>query len=544
MGVIDILLIIFGLLNLIFAGYLFFYSDKTLSAAFYSLISVFASLWSVSTLLITTHTIPHNIFFAAINGHYIFGYLAYLSFFWFSVFYPFPIKKIIIPGAIMSGISFLFLPLIPFTKNFFISVNQNESLRSSIEFNQIGYLVFFAILATVFFSGLFVLLWKLRQSYKNPLYKDTNPKQIYYAILANLAAGSLGIVLNLILPLNKNFTFFSISPVFVIVALLGVGLVNLIKFKLFNARVILAEFFTVGIGIMFLARLLVSSGETELQINSIFFAGAISLGVFLIRSIRAEVQVLANEEKLAHDLEESNKRLHDLDQQKNEFLSFASHQLRTPLTAIKWSAGAMLDGMFGEMRPELAEPVRTIFEESSLMAVFINDYLNVSRIEQGRMEYRYVPTNLVEVLKTTASQMGPAVHEKGLTLVVTPSVDTCMVWGDASKLTQVISNLIDNSVKYTEKGTITISLVPHAVEGIVRIEIKDTGIGMDHETLSKVFDKFARGENAREVNSAGSGLGLFIVKTFVDAHKGKIWIESEGLGKGSMFVIEFPLFVS
>jgi len=243
---------------------------------------------------------------------------------------------------------------------------------------------------------------------------------------------------------------------------------------------------------------------------------------------------------LYEELEATNAKLRDLDQQKNEFLSFASHQLRTPLTAIKWSAGAILDQTFGTVPKELVEPVRTIFEESSLMAVFINDYLNVSRIEQGRMEYRFVDTNLFEVLHTTISQMEPSVHEKGLTIALHADEKDLMVWADASKLTQVISNLIDNAVKYTPTGGITISMraLP---EGKVRVEMQDTGIGMDKETLGKMFEKFSRGENAKVVNGAGSGLGLFIVKTFVEAHKGTIRVASDGVGKGTLFTIEFPL---
>ncbi len=543
MGIVEILLIILGLLNLIFAGYLLFYGERSLSAFFYALIAVFASIWSIATLLLTVHTISPTLFKISASGHYIFGYLAYLSFFWFTVFYPFPLKKILLPATLVSIGTTILLFFIPFSDYFFQSVQQQQTLSESIHFNIAGYIFFVVTLSMVFFSGLVLLLWKVREVKINPVYAHINQQQILYALLANFAAGSLGIVLNLVFPLAENFLFFSISPIFVIVSLLAVGLVNLIKFKLFNARVILAELFTVGIWIMFLARLLVSSDVAELQVNSLFFAGAIGFGFFLIKSVRAEVKALDVEEKLAHDLEISNKRLHDLDQQKNEFLSFASHQLRTPLTAIKWSAGAILDGVFGDVKQELKESVQTIFDESSLMGVFINDYLNVSRIEQGRMEYRFIPTNMIDVVKTTTAQMEPAIHQKSLTLTTKYESGTAMIWGDASKLTQVISNLIDNAIKYTPKGVITVSVCTLRKEGKVRVEITDTGIGMDTATLSKVFDKFSRGENAKEVNTAGSGLGLFIVRTFVEAHKGKVWIESEGVDKGSRFIVELPLFV-
>lgn len=260
-----------------------------------------------------------------------------------------------------------------------------------------------------------------------------------------------------------------------------------------------------------------------------------------MQSLVGVIAIALDKVLLYEELGATNAKLRDLDQQKNEFLSFASHQLRTPLTAIKWSAGAILDSTYGPVPKELKEPVHTIFEESSLMAVFINDYLNVSRIEQGRMEYRFVETNLFEVLETTVSQMQPSVHEKGLTITLQSDEKNLIVWADASKLTQVISNLVDNAVKYTQKGGITISM--RAAEGKAHIEIRDTGIGIDKETLGKMFEKFSRGENAKVVNGAGSGLGLFIVKTFVEAHKGIIRVSSDGVGKGTVFTIEFPLFV-
>jgi signal transduction histidine kinase len=118
-----------------------------------------------------------------------------------------------------------------------------------------------------------------------------------------------------------------------------------------------------------------------------------------------------------------------------------------------------------------------------------------------------------------------------------------MVWGDAGKLTQVFSNVIDNAMKYTQKGGITMSVVKDTGKNIAHVEIRDTGIGMDDATRSKIFEKFIRGDNAQAVNNGGSGLGLFIVKTFVEAHKGKIWPASDGVGKGTVFSIELPLLI-
>ncbi|MEI7719733.1 MAG: HAMP domain-containing sensor histidine kinase [bacterium] len=258
------------------------------------------------------------------------------------------------------------------------------------------------------------------------------------------------------------------------------------------------------------------------------FAGVIAIAldkVFLYEALgRANVQLAA------------------LDKQKSEFLSIASHQLRTPLTAIKWSASAILEKTYGEVPPDLRAPIQTIFDESVLMATFINDYLNISRIEQGRMEYHFAPIDMTETLQTVVSEMHPGVVAKGLTFEATIASEKMMVWGDAGKLIQIFTNIIDNAVKYTPSGSITLS-AKKVGSDTVRVEIHDTGIGITQETLHTLFDKFARGKNANDVNSAGSGLGLFVARTFVEAHKGRVWPESAGEGKGTTFVIELPLLV-
>jgi signal transduction histidine kinase len=157
------------------------------------------------------------------------------------------------------------------------------------------------------------------------------------------------------------------------------------------------------------------------------------------------------------------------------------------------------------------------------------------------MEYRFVPTDMTEVLHAAVSQLESGIKLKKLTIQLQVPPERVMVWADASKLTQVFTNIIDNAMKYTPKGGIEISLCKKA--SVAHIEIKDTGIGMDHETLGKVFDKFVRGENAIEVSGTGSGLGLFIVKTFVQVHKGTIRMDSGGIGKGTTFTLEFPLLI-
>ena len=260
-----------------------------------------------------------------------------------------------------------------------------------------------------------------------------------------------------------------------------------------------------------------------------------------MRSFVSVIAIALDKVLLYEALQQANTQLKLLDRQKSEFLSIASHQLRTPLTAIKWSAGAILENSYGDVPKNLHDPLQTIYEESALMAVFINDYLNISRIEQGRMEYHFAEMDVLATLRAVVSEMRPAVGAKGLKFVSTIGDEKALMWGDGGKLTQVFSNIIDNAIKYTPAGGITVSAKKAPDGSTVRVEIQDTGIGIAPETLHTLFEKFTRGQNASDVNSAGSGLGLYVARTFVQAHKGRVWPESEGEGKGTTFVIELPL---
>ena len=163
MDPLEILVIIFGLLNLAFAGFLYAHSNKSAVITFYSLISVFASLWSLSTLL-TAVGLPFAYFRYALDGHYIFGYLAYLSFFWFALYFPTRSSINRLPVIIISLATIVFVACIPFTKLLFLSVVPGATLAQEITFNPAGYTCFILMLSAVFFLGLIILLVRLQRA--------------------------------------------------------------------------------------------------------------------------------------------------------------------------------------------------------------------------------------------------------------------------------------------------------------------------------------------------------------------------------------------
>lgn len=237
-------------------------------------------------------------------------------------------------------------------------------------------------------------------------------------------------------------------------------------------------------------------------------------------------------------LAESNDRLRELDRQKSEFVSIASHQLRSPLTAMTGYASLMLEGTFGELSTDLREAAVRIFESGKTMAVAIDDFLNVTRIEQGRMVYTYEPFTLHDLVKQAIAEMHFIAERKGLVLEYEGAGDPIGINADKGKVKQIVTNLLDNAIKYTKQGNVTVSITTDA--HMAHVKVADTGIGLSEEDRQRLFLKFSRAQNANEISVRGTGLGLFIALEMAKAQGGTVSVESPGRGKGSTFTFSIP----
>ena len=240
-------------------------------------------------------------------------------------------------------------------------------------------------------------------------------------------------------------------------------------------------------------------------------------------------------------LAQADEKLKVLDKMKSEFVSIASHQLRSPLTAIRGYTSMLLEGSFGALSKKSTEAVERIAESSRFMALSIEDYLNVSRIEAGNMCYEMSDFNLAEETEKLVDDMRPTAVKKGLVLMYRSDCDgSCVVNADIGKMRQVIQNLVDNAMKYTPKGSIDVIAHNDVATKKMRITVQDAGVRMDATALEDVFDKFVRAKNANNINTTGTGLGLFVAKKMVEEMGGAIAVTSEGEGKGSAFTVEMP----
>lgn len=311
------------------------------------------------------------------------------------------------------------------------------------------------------------------------------------------------------------------------------------RFRLFNLKVIAAQLFVLALWAFIFARAYLSTTTEDRISNWGLLLVTIVFGIFLMRSVRMEVEQREKIEVLAKELSAANERLKDLDRQKSEFVSIASHQLRSPLTAIKGYSSLVLEGSYGPVTDKIKMAVDRIFQSSQSLVVVIENFLNISRIEQGRMKYDFAPVELTVLARQIVDQLLPNGEKKGLKIIFETKVQPPVtVSADADKLRQVILNLVDNAIKYTPTGSITVA-VEKSPSGSPKIVISDTGIGMTQETISKLFQKFSRADGASKVNAGGAGLGLFLASEIMKAHHGTVRAESDGVGKGSRFLIEF-----
>ncbi len=235
-------------------------------------------------------------------------------------------------------------------------------------------------------------------------------------------------------------------------------------------------------------------------------------------------------------LQDANEKLQSLDKLKTEFLSLASHQLRSPLTAIRGYASMLLEGSFGQIGPEPKEAVDRINESSRNLAMIVEDLLNVTKIESGGMKYEMAPFNLGEIVADASRDMAVIANKKGiiLTYIEEKGIDHVVV-GDKEKIRQIILNFVDNAVKYTKDGTIEVKV--KKVGPKIIFSVQDSGMGIKPEILSTLFNKFVRGEGSK-MNGSGSGLGLYLAKEIAQAHHGRTWAESPGPNLGSTFYLE------
>ena len=228
---------------------------------------------------------------------------------------------------------------------------------------------------------------------------------------------------------------------------------------------------------------------------------------------------------------------------KSDFVSIASHELRTPLTVVNGYLALLNSGDLGALTDSSKASqhqtvLKKVYMETKRLSSLVDDLLNISRIEEGRLRVNLEPMNLVALVKNTVLDYQPLAESKKLTLIYVGFERPLKVWGDENKLKQVLTNLIDNAIKYTEKGSIQVDV--YEDDGLAITSVTDTGPGIAPNLKEIIFEKFQQAPGSYLKENKGTGLGLFIVKGILELHQGKVWVESR-LGEGTTFSFTLPL---
>ncbi len=239
------------------------------------------------------------------------------------------------------------------------------------------------------------------------------------------------------------------------------------------------------------------------------------------------------------DLSGANQKLTQLDKMKSEIISIVAHQLRTPLSAIKWTLKILLDEDAGPVSAAQRELLSKGFESNERMIGLINDMLAVDRLESGKIKYSFVPVQFEELVQDMISSLLPLATEKNIRIELSiPEVQLPKIKIDPDKMHDVLQNLIDNAIKYTKQsGLISVGVAKQGEE--LHFWVKDNGIGIPDSEKDKIFSRFFRADNAVHSETNGSGLGLFIAQSVIIRHAGKIWFDSV-LNEGTTFHVLLP----
>lgn len=279
------------------------------------------------------------------------------------------------------------------------------------------------------------------------------------------------------------------------------------------------------------------------------------------QTIAQQVSLPLKSATLYQEIKETNHKLEKLERLKSEFISIVSHELRTPLTSIKNSLDILLSGRCGEITPSADKFLTMGRKNVQRLSGIINDLLDLSKIEAGKMDFNFKEINIHSVIDYVKSTLSEVAKTKNLTLITDETENLPAINADSQRLEQVLTNLVSNAIKFTPEGkTITIKsnlinaedikvnecfkdIISNLEGDYIMVSVIDEGIGMEEKDLLHAFDKFAQIENSLSRKAGGTGLGLPIAKQLLEAHHGAIWCDSE-LEKGSKFYFVIPANLS
>ncbi len=544
-GNLDLLSVGVATAGMVILGFITFFSNsKSISSRFFLALAVSASIWGIVNYS-SYQVSSSEASFWLLRLVLFFGVLA--SFFTFALSYIFPreqaqfspyFSRLLVPLTMVAA-ALTLTPLI------FSQVAGSTEGPVAHVTNGPGIIFFAAIVGFLNIGGIIFLLRRVSKA------EADEKKALRVFLLGFMLMVGLILIFNFVLPAffeDTHYIKFGALFLFPFVALTSYAM---LRHHLLNVKVIATEILAFILSIISLAEVVLSGNLATTLFRAAVFALTLVFSVFLIKSVRKEVEQREELERLDKQLEEKNAQLDELSHFKSELLSLASHQIRSPLAAIKGFTSLIIDGSYGAVEPKVKESLAKIGRSADDLIGLINTLLDVRKVEEGKMEYSFAKTDLTPMVAGMVDLLKPLAETKKLEFTLQAPDHSVWVNADAEKLKQVIQNLTDNAIKYTPTGFVHVTLTeelapgaasaaPGATIGTATVSVADSGVGVPAELIPHLFEEFVRDERIKK-QIRGTGLGLFIARKIAEAHGGKIWAESPGEGKGSAFHVSIPL---
>lgn len=319
-----------------------------------------------------------------------------------------------------------------------------------------------------------------------------------------------------------------VLPVFLIIMVFSITNLGLFNFRLLGTQIL-----SYVLILMSGSQLLFVQDATHTTLAVITLGISMAFGVLLLQNAQKEQQARKKIEELASQLETANS-------QQVILIHFITHQIKGFVAKSRNIFSMALEGDFGPVGPDLKPMLQAGFDSDTKGATVIQEILNAANIKSGKVSYTMEAFDLRPLIEDMVNYHNASATEKGVSVVMDLGTEPARILGDRAQLMNVFKNVVDNSIKYTPKGEVRISLTPEPQKKMVLFAIKDTGVGITPEDMQNLFTEGGHGKDSVKVNVESTGFGLYIVKQIVDAHKGRVWAESEGAGKGTQFYVELP----
>ena len=391
----------------------------------------------------------------------------------------------------------------------------------------------------VYVPQIISVLWMVIFAIKSYLKSDKTTKKQIVLLMSGISFFLVTFFGGAYIADNYEMYSVEIYGLFAMMVFMGFLAYLIVRYKVFNIKLFGVQALMVSLIVLIGSQFAYVRNPTNMVLTAISLALVIVFGLFLVHSVKKEIKQKENLEKLSNELQKMNLRLQEVDRQKTEFLSIASHQLRTPMSIMKGYIELIQDGAFGKISHKLNSILKEMDESNERLVKLIDEFLDITRIEQGRTKFSYADHDFNEMVGSVVKELQGRAGGKHLKLSFTPNKQIKNVYMDDDKVRHVIFNFIDNAVKYSEKGTIH-TIVEKDDDKVV-VRVKDNGLGFGPEDEANFFQKFYRGNNVKGSNVTGTGLGLFVCRKFIETHGGKVWAHSAGVGKGSEFGFFIPI---